>query len=339
MFAATYPERVSALVLAATGARFAPGGPDEPWRASVATAAADLQRIAREEWGTGATARWFAPSLVGSERARESIARWERMASNPSAVLAFVEAFGDVDMTPVLPSIAVPTLVITRADDRVFGSEHGRYLARAVPGARYFEQPGDHHIIWLGPADELVDEMQEFLTGVRGPASVDRVLSTVLFTDVVGSTSRLAEVGDERWREVLDRHDDVAARELDRFRGRLVKSTGDGLLATFDGPARAIRCAGALAERGRELGVELRAGVHTGEIEIRGDDVAGIAVHVAARIAGLAGADEILVSGTVPPLTAGSGLEFEDAGEHELKGVPGRWPVSRVLGSAVGSRS
>jgi class 3 adenylate cyclase len=224
----------------------------------------------------------------------------------------------------VLPTIRVPTLVLHKSGDRFVLPAMGRYLADHIPGARHVEVPGDDHMFFID-SDRVVDEIEQFVTGRVGPCTEDRVLATVLFTDIVDSTVKAAALGDRHWRELLDRHDDFVHRQLERFRGRAVNTSGDGFLATFDGPARAVRCASAITEGARQLGLEVRAGVHTGECEIRGDDIAGIAVHTGARVAALAGAGEVLVSQTVKDLVAGSGLAFTDRGVHALKGVPGAW--------------
>jgi class 3 adenylate cyclase len=236
-----------------------------------------------------------------------------------------------IDIEDVLPAVRVPTLILHRTDDLVITVTAGRQLAKQIPGAKYVELPGVDHLPWVGDPDALLDEIEEFLTGARPTIEPDRVLATVLFTDIVGSTSRLAQVGDRRWRELLSAHHASVRRELERFRGREVNTAGDGFLATFDGPARAVRCASAVRDAVRSMGLEVRAGVHTGEIELMGDDVGGIAVHIGARVAAGADPGEVLVSSTVKDLVAGSGLEFEDRGAHVLKGVPGEWRLFRVI--------
>jgi len=230
----------------------------------------------------------------------------------------------------VLPAIRVPTLVLHRRGDRAVNVRAGRYLAEHIPGARFVEMSGIDHLPWVGDANAIADEVEEFVTGVRPEREVDRVLATVLFTDIVDSTKVATERGDAVWRELLDRHNEIIRKCLAEHRGREIKTTGDGFLATFDGPARAIRCARAITDQIRELGVEVRAGLHSGEIEIVGEDVAGIAVNTAARVAELSGAREVLVSQTVKDLVAGSGLAFEDRGSHSLKGVPGEWHLFAV---------
>ena len=230
----------------------------------------------------------------------------------------------------ILPLITAPTLVVHRTGDRLVNIRSGRYLAEHIPGARIVELPGSDHAGYAGDTDAIVDEAQEFLTGIRGSPDLDRVLATVMFTDIVGSTDRAASLGDRRWRQLLDDHDAMIARHVEQFRGRFVKHTGDGALATFDGPGRAINCARALRTAMGGLGIQIRAGLHAGEVELRGEGMGGLAVHIAARVAALAGGGEVFVSGTVKDLLAGSGLEFDDRGEHELKGVPGAWRVFAV---------
>jgi class 3 adenylate cyclase len=233
------------------------------------------------------------------------------------------------DLRGVLPIIQPPALVLHRSADTILPTEFGRYLADHIPDARYLELPGSDNLWWLDPAGALVGEVEEFLTGVRSAAEPDRILATVLFTDIVASTARVAELGDSQWREVLDRHSMAARAEIERYGGKLLKTTGDGLLATFDGPGRAIRCAKGIVDAVRQLGLEIRAGLHAGEVEVMETDIGGIAVHIAARVMAHAKPGEVLVSSSVPPLVVGSGIEFDDRGEHELKGVPGTW---RLLG-------
>jgi class 3 adenylate cyclase len=329
LFAATHPARVSALVLAATTARPVPA-PDYPCGAEFEAFLHDFDRIARDEWGQGNTIEVFASNLADNERARRNFGRWERLAASPGVVLALVDLLRQVDLRPTLPAIRVPTLVISRLDDVAIKPCHGRYLAEHIPGARYVELPGEH-ILWLD-GDAVLDEVEEFLTGARGPQAFDRALATVLFTDIVDSTKHAQSLGDRRWHTLLDRHDELARLLVDRHRGRLVKTTGDGLLASFDGPARAVRCARSLLEAVADLGVELRAGVHTGEVELRDDDVGGLAVHIAARVEAKAEPGEVLVSRTVKDLVVGSGLTFTDRGTHALKGVADEWQLFAVAG-------
>lgn len=264
------------------------------------------------------------PGSLDAEEARRAFARFERQSASPSAVIAIRRMNMEIDARHVLPAIRVPTLVMHRVGDAAIPVELGRELAASIPGAKYLELAGENHAPLYEPEiiDRIVGETEEFLTGSRHEAEVDRVLATVPFTDIVDSTKRAAELGDRRWRAVLDRHDGAVRQQLARFRGHAVKSLGDGFLATFDGPARGVRCAAAIAEQVRPFGIELRSGLHTGEIELKRDDVAGIAVHIAARVAGMAGAGEVLVSSTVRDLVAGSGLRFSDRGRHALKGLP-----------------
>jgi len=261
---------------------------------------------------------------------RARVGQFERTAASPGMVKALMYMNLDIDTRPLLQSIRVPTLVLHREGDMLVPIEHGRYLAEHIPSAKIVELPGIDHVPWAGDTDRFVDEIQEFLTGARHATEPDRVLSTVLFTDIVGSTDRAAELGDRRWRSLLDRYYEVSRHEVERFGGRVVTTTGDGTLATFDGPARAVRSAGAIVTAARRIGLEVRAGLHTGECERMGANVGGIAVHIGARVAALAGAGEVLASRTVRDLVAGSGLAFDDRGEHELKGVPGTWQIFAV---------
>jgi class 3 adenylate cyclase len=267
----------------------------------------------------------FAPSLAGDTRLRQAWSRYERQAASPGSTLAIVRLIYESDLRAALPAIRVPTLVIHRTQASGFSVEHGRYLASHIQDAVLAELPGVDNLIWAGDQDSIVAEIQAFLTGVRPAHQPDRVLATVLFTDIVGSTVLAAQLGDARWQLLLDEHHRAARRVLERFGGREVKTTGDGFLATFDAPARAVRCALALREAVRELDLEIRSGLHTGEIEVRPDDISGLAVHIGSRVAALAGAGEVLVSGTVKDLVIGSGISFEDRGLHVLKGVPGEW--------------
>ncbi|MGH9038694.1 MAG: alpha/beta fold hydrolase [Acidimicrobiia bacterium] len=328
LFATTYPERVSALILAATTARATPA-PDYPCGPRTQMFAEGMARLIAEGWGEGRSVEWFAPDLAHSRSARANIARWERMSVSPGALAAFLALMPAIDVRAVLPAVRVPTLVIHRNGDAVLDSYHARYLAEHIAGARLIERPGGSHILW-SDAGPLADEIEAFIAGAKVDTDLERVLTTVLFTDIVGSTQHAGALGDRRWREVLDRHDEFARRALDRYRGRLVKTTGDGVLATFDGPARAVHCARAIGEAMKDLGLEIRAGVHTGEVERRRDDVGGIAVHIGQRIASLAAPGQVLASGTVHDLVFGSGIEFEARGSRALKGVPGRWRIYAV---------
>jgi pimeloyl-ACP methyl ester carboxylesterase len=326
LFAATYPERSTALVLYAAAAKMYPT-PDYPF----APAATDWRGVIRN-WGTGQNLELFAPSAASDPRYRTFWGRFEKATASPGWLLRVLRLNAEVDVRAVLPSISVPTLVIHRAGDQTVDVKNGRYLGQTIPGARYVELPGDDHVPMVGDQDAILDEIQEFLTGARDEHEPDRTLSTVLFTDIVGSTELASEMGDRSFRDLVERHDAVIRRELRRHRGREVKTMGDGFLATFDGPARGIRCAVACVRELRAVGIRIRAGLHTGETEMVGDDVGGIAVHIAARVMALAGASEVLVSSTVKDLVVGSGIDFADRGVHDLKGVPGEWRVYAVAG-------
>jgi class 3 adenylate cyclase len=271
-----------------------------------------------------------APAASRDEQFRRWHARLERLVGTPGSARAQMSWNLAIDIRPLLATISVPTLVLQRAEERFVVPGHGRYLAEHIPGARYVEVPGVDHYPYLHPAEQTLDEIERFLTGARHEPPTDRVLATLLFTDIVGATERAAEFGDERWRELLDRHDASVSAETERFRGHLVKTLGDGSLSTFDGPARAIRCADAIRDRLTGIGLQIRAGVHTGECDMRGDDLGGIAVHIGARVAACAAPGEVWVSRTVKDLLVGSGIAFEDRGVHTLKGVPGEWPLFAV---------
>jgi pimeloyl-ACP methyl ester carboxylesterase len=326
LFAATYPGRVTGLVLIATTARFGRAD-DAPWGWSEGRVEAML-RDTEETWGTGRTIGVLAPSAVADPLF--DAGRFERSAASPGATGALIRMVAETDARAVLSSISARTLVVHRTDDRVVPVEAGRDLAARIPGARLVELPGSDHAFFSDP-DPLVDQVEEFVTGASGHNEPDRVLATMLFTDIVESTRTAAEVGDRRWHELLDGYDAVVGRQLVRFRGRAVKQTGDGHLAAFDGPARAIRCGLAIRDGVRPLGLDVRVGIHTGEVELRGEDLTGISVVTAARVMALAGDDQVWVSQTVRDLVAGSGLDFADQGEHELKGVPGTWRLWEVL--------
>ena len=322
LFAATYPQQCRALVLCGCFARFATS-----W---VPTEEQFLDYV-EHAWGTGGSLPFFAPSRANDPIFQRWWGRFERLGASPAAAKSLVLMNMQIDISDILSTIRVPTLVIHRSEDVLIKVEGGRYLAQNIPGARYIEFPGKDHLPFVGDnADEISDAIEEFLTGSRPPVAVDRVLATVLFTDIVGSTEKATALGDRRWRDLLDSHHATIRRNLGRFRGKEVKSTGDGILATFDGPARGVRCACAIAEEIKPLGIEVRAGLHTGECEMIGDDVGGIAVHIGARVAALAGAGEVLVSSTVKDLVAGSGLRFGDRGSQSLKGVPGEWRIFTV---------
>ncbi len=278
-----------------------------------------------KRWGQGVLLTAFAPSLATDAAARESWARLQRRAASPGAAVAAVRMAYEIDTRSILPAIRVPTLVLHRIQDQMVHVENGRYLARHIPGARLVELPGVDHFFWVGDSDAYADHVEEFLTGERHACDHDRVLASILFVDIAGSTEKAAQLGDSRWHALLDRYYSVVRRQLERFRGREVDTAGDGLFASFDGPARAVRCAAAIGSGARLLGLEVRAGVHTGECEVMGAKLGGIAVHIGARVAGQANPGEVLVSSTVKDLVAGSGIAFEDRGVHGLKGVPGQW--------------
>ena len=332
MFAATYPERTSALVLYGTFARLT-RAPDYPIGLSREQLGIFLDRV-EESWGAGLSADYFVPSLSNDERFRQSWARFERLAVSPAGARALISMLYETDARHILPVIRVPTLIVQRVGDQVSRVDGARYMAERIAGAKYLELPGADHFPWVGDIDSILDPVEEFLTGTRAEREPDRVLATVLFTDIVGSTERAAAIGDRRWRELLDGYYAISRRELPRFRGREVDTAGDGFFAAFDGPARAVRCAEAIGVGVRSLGIEVRAGLHTGECEVMGDKVGGIAVHIGARVAALARPGEVLVSNTVKDLVAGSGLVFEERGEHTLKGVPGEWRLYAVTRSA-----
>ena len=332
-FAATYPERTSHLVIYASQARWTVGS--DPEEGGVPPVMWEVMfEYMRTAWGSGDMAGLIAPDLAGDEEYTRWFARLERLTASPNDAAELMRWNTEIDIRDILPAINVPTLVMHRSGDLGAPVIGGRYLGEHIPGARFLELPGDEHYPYLGDADTVLDEIEEFVTGTRPvrEEDIDRVLATVLFTDIVGSTERASELGDSRWRELLGRHDELARSEIDRHRGRAIKSTGDGVLATFDGPARGIRCARSLTEEVRELGIEIRAGLHTGEVELVGDDIAGVGVHIGARVSATAGPGEVLVSSTVKDLVAGSGIEFADRGQHELKGVPGEWRLFAVEG-------
>jgi len=328
LFAATYPTRTSALVLQGSFARLVQSS-DQPFGYPQEVLAPTIARF-EEQWGTGAVVGNFFPSAADDPVMQEQIARYERNGASPSAMVEIVEMVAAIDVRPILSTIGVPTLVVHSTGDPMIAVEHGRYLAEHISGAHYIELPGDDHLTIREDEAGPFEDIEEFLTGQRPVPNPDRILTTVLFTDIVDSTRRAADLGDQHWRDLLDHHDQVMRRQLDRFRGREVKTTGDGFLASFDGPARAVHCALAACEALRSLGLELRAGVHTGECVQRGADLGGIGVHIGARVASLAEPSQVLVSRTVTDLVAGSGLAFADRGEHELKGVPGSWNLFSV---------
>ena len=334
LFAATYPERVAALVLHAVAA-VGTATDDFSWQWNEMQWEED-HRLFSDEWGTQALAEQklvkFTPSLGGDVRHRDWYARLMRQSASPNAVGSIHRLWSRIDIRPILPSIGAPTLVMHRTDDANEDIRAGRDFADRIPGARFLELPGVDNWVWSEDQETVLVEIEQFVTGRRPAGEIDRVLATVLFTDIVGSTQKVAALGDGRWGELLSLHHERVRAELERFRGREIATAGDGFLATFDGPARAVRCGQAIAQAVRDLGIEIRAGVHTGEIELRGENVSGVAVHLGARVAALAGPSQVLVTRTVTDLVAGSGLHFTEHGEHELKGLPGSWSVYVVEG-------
>jgi pimeloyl-ACP methyl ester carboxylesterase len=336
LFAATYPERTIALILFGTGACWIPDA-GYPW--PTMSDPRFEEAIAEDErlWGTKEFAAreirdWGAPTQADDERAVTWLADYLRHAASPGAAVALERMNRGIDVRPALPAIHVPTLVLARDGDLAFPVDETRWMAEQIHGARFVSFPGVDHFFWVGDQDQLLDEINAFVGEVRGlEADLDRVLATVLFTDIVGSTAMASELGDKGWRELAERHHGIVRALLGRFRGQEIDTAGDGFFATFDGPARGVRCAEAIADAVTDLGIEVRAGVHTGEVETIAGKVGGIAVNVGARIAALAAPSEVLVSQTVRDLVSGSGLTFADAGVHELKGVPDRWHLYRVV--------
>ena len=332
MFAAAHPARASALILHGAMGRTTEA-PDYPWASPADALRQSAAQFIAPYWGRDArgTVELFAPSMADDPRAVELAERLERSAASPAMVRKIFEMFLDIDVRAILPTINVPTLVLHRRGDRVVNWRAGRELASQIPGAKYVELPGIDHLPWAGDPDAVLGEVEEFLTGTRSVPETNRVLVTVMFTDLVGSTERAAAVGDVGWRDLLAEHQARVRRELVRFRGHEVKTLGDGFLVTFDGPARAVRCAHAIATDAQSLGLEARIGLHTGEVELVGHDVGGIAVHIAARLADLAAPSEVLVSSTTKELVAGSGLRFVERGTRRLKGVLDEWRLFAAI--------
>ena len=323
LFTATYPQRTTALVLCGSFAKRI-WSPDYPWAPTPEQRERDYE-IVQREWGGMMDVAQLAPTLAHDESFNRRLATYLRRAASPGAAATLMRMNTRLDIRAVLPAIRVPTLVLHRIGDLDVNIEDGRYLAKHIPGARLVELPGDDHLPWVGDQDAILDEVQEFLTGVKPTYDADRVLATVLVTDIVGSTELAARIGDRAFTSLLDRHHGMVRRELTRFRGREVNTTGDGFVATFDGPGRAIRCAFGIRDGARELGLATRAGLHTGEVEDRAGEIGGIAVNIGARVAAVADANETLVSSTVKDLVTGSGIAFADRGARTLKGVPGEW--------------
>lgn len=315
LFAATHPDRVSHLILF--------GG----YSKAFATEEMILERV--RLWGTGAMIKQLIPDQAADPEAVAQFAKFQRLSASPGTYKAFGLLNILIDIRPILPSVRVPTLVLHRRSDTLVPIEHGRNLAAQIPAAKFIEYEGGNHAFWTGEVDTLIGDVEEFVTGHRESSSdsLERVLATVLFTDIVESTRRATELGDQTWRRLLDSHDQLAKQMIEKHRGSLIKSTGDGILATFDGPGRAVRCALAFEMAAKQIGLPLRAGLHTGEVEMRGRDIGGVAVHAAARVMGECGPSEVLVSRVVTDLVAGAGLKFAERGSHELKGLPGRWDL------------
>lgn len=326
LFAATYPERTVALVTFGVFAKRI-WSPDYPWAPTPEQRQKDFEIVERQ-WDGEMDVSQYAPSADAALRAQ--IAAFFRRSASPGAALALLRMNTEIDVRHVLPAVRVPTLVLHRAGDLDANVEEGRWIAARIPGARFVELPGADHLPWVGNTDEVLDEVEEFLTGIRRGPEPDRLLATVLFTDIVESTATAAAVGDRSWRDLLQAHHATVRRELARFRGREIDTAGDGFLASFDGPARAVRCACAIRDAVDALGIRIRAGLHTGECEVMGDKLSGLAVHIGSRVAAAAGPNEVWVSSTVKDLVAGAGLRFNDRGPYSLKGVPGEWRLFAV---------
>lgn len=326
LFAATHPNRTEGLILTGCRAKSI-ASEDYPWGTTPERLARDVEDTERS-WGESSDLRYYAPSKMDDAVFRNWFRRYQRLSASPKAAAALTRMASEVDVTSILSSIRVPTLLLYRVNDPRFAE--GEYIARKIEGARMVALPGADHFFWAGDTTQMLDEIELFVTGHRVAAAPDRVVATVMFTDIVGSTNRAADLGDRQWRDLLRRHDEAIRSQLGVWRGKEVKTTGDGFLATFDGPARAIQAGRAITEVVEPLGIEVRVGLHTGEVEMVGDDVAGLAVHIASRIASMAGPSDVLVSRTVKDLVAGSGIAFTSRGSHTLKGVPDQWEVYAV---------
>ena len=328
LFAATYPERTSALVLYGTIAK--------GWLVDDTSGALTREQDEasddkwRKGWGGPVSIEGLAPSVAHDERFRQWYAKFLRLSAGPTTVINLLRMYSQIDVSTILPTIHIPTLVLHRTADLAIEVEQGRYLAEHIPGAKFVELPGEDHLWWVGDTEAIVNEIEEFVTGTRSVTTADRVLATVLFLDIVGSTKHAFALGDAGWHTVLDGYYATVRKELARFRGNEIDTAGDGFFATFDGPARAIRCACAIGDAVKPLGIEVRSGLHTGECELIGGKVGGIAVHIGARVMSKAGASEVLVSRTIKDLVAGSGIQFKDRGLHSLKGIPGEWRLFTV---------
>ena len=325
LFAATYPERTTSLLLFGTFAKRL-RSPDYPWAPTAEEREAAYAEVERD-WGGSAGIEQYVPSMLNDEPFMRRLGAYFRSAASPGAALALLRMNTGIDIRHVLPAIHVPTLVMHRSGDRSANVEESRWMAKQIPEARFVELDGEDHMPWVGDQDAILDEVQEFVTGDRPAREPDRVLATVLVTDIVGSTRLATQLGDRAWSELLTRHQAIVRKELASYRGREVDTAGDGFLATFDGPARAVGCACRIRDALRALGIDIRAGLHTGEIELSGDQVRGIAVHTGARIAAAAQPGEILVSSTITDLVSGSGIRFEDRGLHALKDIPRQWQL------------
>ena len=326
LFAASHPDRVASLVLYGTAASGSPRSAGHEIEARMA----ELTALVDDHWGEGLAVEWFVPNLAGSPTLRRTWGLFERAAASPAMVSALIRSYREIDVTDVLPAIRVPTLVLHRVGDCAVPVEAARAMADRIPGARYVELAGDDHIPWVGDPDRVLDEIEEFLTGSRHAPQPDRVLATVMFTDIVGSTARATELGDRRWTQLLEAHHELVRTKLERHKGREIDTAGDGFLAAFDGPAAAIGCACSIRDSVQEIGLQIRAGIHTGECEASDRSLRGVAVHIGARVLGLANPGEVLVSSTVKDLVVGSGTHFADRGRHRLKGLPEEWRLFAV---------
>jgi class 3 adenylate cyclase len=335
LFAATYPERTISLILYGTPPRWLRA--DDYPEGRPAEVAAAYGKAWIDAWGSGGSLAVLAPSLSRDERFRRWWGRFERNSVRPSLVGPIIDQINSLDIRPILPAVNVPTLILHRRGDRLVDVANGRYLAGQIQQAKYVELPGDDHIFFAGDADALLDEIEEFVTGSRGAYDSEQVLATVMFTDIVSSTAHAARLGDRRWQELISDHDRVTKSRVADYRGRMIRTTGDGAFAAFDGPARAIRCALSVVEAAHGLELDVRAGVHTGECQLDGDDLAGVTVHIGARIADLAQPNQVVVSGTVRDLVVGSNLAFSYLGSEALQGVPGEWRLFLVGGLSPGS--
>ena len=328
LFAATYPERTTALVMCGAFAKRI-WSPDYPW-ASTPEEREQAYEMVENEWGSMMDLSHYVPSKINDEAFAQRLAKYFRHSASPGAAVALLRMNTEIDIRAILPTIHVPTLVIHRTGDRDARVEEGRWLAARIAGAKFIELPGNDHFPWVGDQDAILDEIQVFLTGVRPTPESDRELSTLLFTDIAGSTELLTRLGDQAWQELLERHHAMVREEIARFRGREVDTAGDGFFATFDGPARAVRCALSVVGDAKQLGIKIRAGLHTGEIQVTGPKISGIALHIGARVAATAKPGEVLVSSTVKDLVAGSNIRFADHGTHVLRGVSGEWHLFAV---------